>query len=71
MQAREEQQEFARWLLPLANGELLCKCEDCLPDSIEIPSECDVMEDHPIIDGVFLYLSDSKAIANSYSHSHK
>ena len=59
--------EFARWLLTLGNGELLCKCEDFVANSIEIPSECNVIEDDNIIDSVFPDLTDPKAIANTVS----
>jgi hypothetical protein len=64
MRAGADQQEFARWLLALGNGELMCENPEMPPSTIEIPPQVNVVNDN-IIDEVFSEVSDAKAIANT------
>ena len=59
MRAKENELEFASWLIGLGNDEL--QCEGCnIPDSVEIPSECNLISDD-IADAVFPDISDPYA----------
>ena len=61
MRAQNDQQEFTQWLLSLGNGELPNIGE--LDDSIEIPSECNIVQ-NSIVDDIFDNLSNPIALAN-------
>jgi hypothetical protein len=64
MRAEEDQQEYARWLLSLGNGELECEPQQSVPNSIEIPPQCQVVENN-IVDAVFTDVSDPKIISST------
>jgi hypothetical protein len=64
MRADEDQQEFARWLLELGNGNLKVDDKDAPPGSIQIPWQSNIVQDN-IADHVFHDLSDIIKVTKS------
>ena len=55
MRARNDQKEFAEWLLKLGNGTLKSSCSNVVPGTIDIPERCVVQGN--IIDTIYQDLS--------------
>jgi hypothetical protein len=64
MRAGEDEQEFAKWVLAVGNGELELPADEAVTGSIEIPPECNIVSGN-IVDAVFPDITDSRAIANT------
>ena len=72
MRADEEEAEFASWLLDLGNGSLTCDWAKCVPDTIVIPDQCNILRgeggassEETIVNAVFNDVSHPEAIANT------
>jgi hypothetical protein len=62
MRAGVDQQEFARWLLQLGDGEPQADVD--LEDAIEVPTQCNIVPNN-IVDAVFQDVIDSQDMANT------
>jgi hypothetical protein len=64
MRAGQDEQEFAKWVLAVGNGELELPADEAVPGSIQIPIACNIVHGD-IVDDVFPDVTDSRAIANT------
>ncbi|KAK7089794.1 hypothetical protein V1264_024238 [Littorina saxatilis] len=61
MRAEQDQQEYAKWLLQLGNGQLQSVLPTAPPNSIDIPPQCNITED--IVNAVFTDVTNPQTLA--------
>ena len=63
MRAEADQHQFAEWLLRLGDGNLDCP-GDAIPDSIQIPQQCNIVLDD-IVSSVFHNVTNPRMLSNT------
>ena len=61
MRADQDQQDYAKWLLQVGNGQLASELDSPPPFSIDLPSQCNVTED--VVNSVFSDVTDPESLA--------
>jgi ATP-dependent exoDNAse (exonuclease V) alpha subunit len=65
MRAEENQHQYAQWLLQLGNGELTSAIENSPPNSVDIPTQCNILTADNIIDAVFADVANADTISST------